>query len=242
MHSTKETESPDQDKLSVKIVRDMHATKETKEAVYKSHVKVSSDMYATKETESHDDQIRPHIRPSATMSSTTESTNVQETNFPRLKRSKDMDSNTETEAAVWKIKKPNVFGHPSQLTKFEPVELNVPKLKRSLQFHASLESELRDFGIKPKIRMSKTMYATKESDTSVIKRLRIKKSQEMWATKESEFIDHDKLRLEKFKAVNVYGHSSDSTVQKLLYGDKHSKSYDETGMYDEVIFLALGQK
>jgi hypothetical protein len=45
----------------------MHATKETKEAVYKSHVKVSSDMYATKETESHDDQIRPHIRPSATM-------------------------------------------------------------------------------------------------------------------------------------------------------------------------------
>jgi hypothetical protein len=58
MHSTKETESPDQDKLSVKIVRDMHATKETKEAVYKSHVKVSSDMYATKETESHDDQIR----------------------------------------------------------------------------------------------------------------------------------------------------------------------------------------
>jgi hypothetical protein len=37
-----------------------------------------------------------------------------------------MDSNTETEAAVWKIKKPNVFGHPSQLTKFEPVELNVP--------------------------------------------------------------------------------------------------------------------
>jgi hypothetical protein len=60
------------------------------------------------------------------------------------------------------------------------------------------------------------MHATKESDTSVIKRLRIKKSQEMWATKESEFIDHDKLRLEKFKAVNVYGHSSDSTVQKLL--------------------------
>jgi hypothetical protein len=47
----------------------MHATKETKEAVYKSHVKVSSDMYATKETESHDDQIRPHIRPSATMGS-----------------------------------------------------------------------------------------------------------------------------------------------------------------------------
>jgi hypothetical protein len=35
----------------------MHATKETKEAVYKSHVKVSSDMYATKETESHDDLV-----------------------------------------------------------------------------------------------------------------------------------------------------------------------------------------
>ncbi|VDI62651.1 gamma-tubulin complex component 6, partial [Mytilus galloprovincialis] len=228
-NATKETEGVEKDKYSIRMVGEMNATKEsTQEDEFKSHIKVRKDMHATKETESNDDEFRPHNKPNLMMSSTTESTNVQETSFPKLKRNKDMDSNTETEAAIWKIKKPSVFGHPSQMTKLDSVEIAAPKLKRSLHFHASLESELRDFGIKPRIRISKNMYASKESEPSVIKRLRIKKSEQMWATKESEMIDHDALRLEKFKTINVYGHSSDSTVQKLLYGDKHNRSYDDT--------------
>lgn len=231
-NATKETEGVEKDKYSVRLVGEMHATKESnQEDEYKRHIKVREDRHATKETESNDDKIRPHIKPNLMMSSTTESTNVQENNFPKLKRNKDMDSNTESEAAIWKIKKQSVFGHPSQMTKLDSVEIAAPKLKRSLHFHASLESELRDFGIKPRIRISKNMYASKESEPSVIKRLRIKKSEQMWATKESEMIDHDALRLEKFKSINVYGHSSDSTVQKLLYGDKHNRSYDETGNF-----------
>jgi hypothetical protein len=38
------------------------------------------------------------------------------------------------------------------------------------------------------------------------------------ASKESEFVDMDAVRRRKFLQHNVFGHSSDSTVQRLLYG------------------------
>lgn len=58
----------------------------------------------------------------------------------------------------------------------------------------------------------------------------------MSSTTESESVDREKLLRERFKQRNVHGHSSDSTVQKLLYGRKfgiHNDAADKKRMGDE---------
>lgn len=69
--------------------------------------------------------------------------------------------------------------------------------------------------------MSKTMTSTKESEPEEGWRPGIRMGT-VSASTESEAIDHDENRLQKFKSVNVYGHSSDSSVQTLLYGNRNA--------------------
>ena len=58
----------------------------------------------------------------------------------------------------------------------------------------------------------------------------------MSATAESESVDKEKMLRERFKQRNVHGHSSDSTIQKLLYGRKfgvHNDSAVDKGSIND---------
>jgi hypothetical protein len=198
-HASKESELLDKTKVGVKLSNLMSATTETEAKEYKPHLKSQEDMYATKE-----------------------SSETKEVSFPKLKGQTGSGVSTETQEQVWRVKPASVFGHVSQLSRQE-VQINVPRLKRPEEIYASLESDYKDYGIKPRIRMNKQMSATKESAQSDPQRPGIKFSQVMSATKQSEWVDMDKARLEKFRRQNIHGHSSDSTVQALLYGPKTDK-------------------
>lgn len=223
-HATTETVADDEHKLQIKLVKDMNVNKESEEdpSLSHTHIKMAEGMHATKETESHEEVV-PRRKPSTEMSATKESENERETDIPRMKKSKEMHGTKETESTVWVIKAANVFGHVSKMsTSDDEVVINAPRLKRYKHFHSSMESRFsRDFGIKPRIKMSKTMTSTKESEPEEGWRPGIRMGT-VSASTESEAIDHDENRLQKFKSVNVYGHSSDSSVQTLLYGNRNA--------------------
>jgi len=48
----------------------------------------------------------------------------------------------------------------------------------------------------------------------------------MSATKESEHVDHDLKRVQMFKERNVYGHATDSSVQRLLYDGRFTTNQE----------------
>lgn len=46
----------------------------------------------------------------------------------------------------------------------------------------------------------------------------------MSAIKESDPVDHEAIRRGRFLVRNVHGHMSDSTIQKILYGDAANRT------------------
>ncbi|XP_061177982.1 gamma-tubulin complex component 6-like [Saccostrea echinata] len=221
-HPSKETTDITTAKSQIHIVSDRHCSKESEPVENtKIGVKLSSHMSATTETESK--EYKPHLKSHGDMNATKESTETKEVSFPKRKGQEGSGVSAETQEKEWKVKPASLYGHVSQLSKQE-VQINVPRLKRPEEIYASLESDYKDYGIKPRIRMSKKMSATKESEATDGPRSGIKFSSVMSSTKESEWIDVDKARLEKFKRQNIHGHSSDSTVQALLYGPKRDKA------------------
>ena len=203
-NSSTESKREDKRKLNIRLSDQMQATTETEETAKKPHLKASADKFATKE-----------------------SVETKELNAPKLKGRQDLHATTETKPTEWRIKKKNTFGHVSQLSNRELV-IAAPRLKRPEQIYHSLESEsdFRDFGIKPKIRISKSMSATKETE-EIQTKSKIKFSEKMHATKESGYVDHDQMRLEKFRQQNLYGHASDSSVERLLYGPQVKELEEE---------------
>nr|XP_022343594.1 gamma-tubulin complex component 6-like isoform X1 [Crassostrea virginica] len=226
-HPSKESKDSKTSRPQIHMMADHHPSKESEpEGATKIGVKMSNQMSATTETEARD--YKPHMKSSSDMFSTKESTKTTEVSFPKLKHQEGSGVSKETEEKEWKVKPVSVYGHVSQLSRQE-IQINVPRLKRREEIYASLESaDYKDYGIKPRIRMSKHMSATRESEAGGgAQKPGIKFSQTMSSTKESEWVDVDKLRLEKFKQQNIHGHSSDSTVQALLYGPKTRKVEDE---------------
>lgn len=222
-HPSKESEDSKTSRPQIHMMADRHASKESEpEGATKIGVKMSNQMSATTETEARD--YKPHMKSCSDMFSTKESTKTTEVSFPKLKHQDGSGVSKETEEKEWRVKPVSVYGHVSQLSRQE-LQINVPRLKRREEIYASLESaDYKDYGIKPRIRMSKHMSATRESEAGGgAQKPGIKFSQTMSSTKESEWVDVDKLRLEKFKQQNIHGHSSDSTVQALLYGPKTRK-------------------
>ncbi|XP_021351064.1 gamma-tubulin complex component 6-like isoform X2 [Mizuhopecten yessoensis] len=217
-HATTETDPDDVHKSQIKQVQNISVNMESEEQQECLHIRMADGMHATKETESHEEVV-PHRKPNMEMNINKQST--EERQLPRMKKNAEMHGTKQTESTEWLIKKPSTFGQVSKMSALgDEFVIQAPRLKKFEHFHSSMESKFsKDFGIKPRIRMSKTMSSTTESKYVEDSRPRIKMGK-MSASMESERIDHDENRLEKFKSLNVHGHSSDSTVQKLLYGDR----------------------
>ena len=208
-HATTETVATDTSRPTIRRVEDRHTALETTEQESKPHLKTVEDRYANKPS--------------------------QETEYdkvPKLKRT-EMTSSVESEPVEWKIKKRSEFGHVSELSGI--YEVSVPKLKRSSVMSATKESDYMDYSIKPRIRMNKARSATKESDPDVQQaRPGIRISEKMFSAKESEYVDMDQKRTQMFKERNIYGHATDSTVEKLMYqgkfGIKEEEKLDSKGL------------
>ncbi|WAR25208.1 GCP6-like protein [Mya arenaria] len=229
MHATTET-STEVSKASVRTVEDRHASRESEaESEARPGVKAVGNQHISLQTQ--EDTARPHIRSYEDRHANKRSDEPEPDIAPKLKLGV-MHSSTESKPMEWKVKKQNVFGHVSQIS--DSYEFKMPKLKKSTQFSASRESEWStDFCIKPKIRINKLQTANTQSEDGETERRRaIKMSDRMSATKESEYIDHEKKRVQMFKERNVFGHATDSTVQRLLYEGKFGRSLnneDEEG-------------
>ncbi|XP_069123682.1 LOW QUALITY PROTEIN: gamma-tubulin complex component 6-like [Argopecten irradians] len=224
-HATSETNPDDTHKSQIKLVDNINVNKESEENPECLHIKLSEGMHATKESEPQED-IVPHRRTNPDISANKQST--EERDLPRMKKSEDMHITKQTESTEWLIKKSSTFGHVSKMSSsVDEFVVPAPRLKKSEHFHSSMESKFsKDFGIKPQVRMSKTMSSTTESKSVEVSRPQIKMGK-MSASTESEMVDRDENRLQKFKSFNVHGHSSDSTVQQLMYGDGKSKQETE---------------
>ncbi|KAL5014919.1 hypothetical protein ScPMuIL_009189 [Solemya velum] len=195
MHSTKESENIVEEKPHIKSVDDKHISQESEEAIHRTLVKINEERNVSKESEQPDED------------------------FVR-KRHGDSHISQETAPTEWKVKKQSFFGHVSQLSNLD-YEIVVPVLKHSNSMSASKESE--QIIMKPGIKMNEKMSSTKESEQtlgSYSVRPQIKMSQTRSSTKESESVDLDAITRKKFLQRNVHGHSSQSTVQKLLYGEQ----------------------
>ena len=197
MSATMETEGNESEKLHIRMSKSMHSTKETEEGAQKPHLKAVSDRGATLQCA---DEVR---------------------SIPKLARSSQFNIAMETVQSEWKIKKPNLFGHVSELSK-QDYTFQAPRLKRQRDRHANLESDFRDFAIKPRIHMHRTRSATAETEEQA-DRPTTRSIPGRSATMESEYVDMDGIRRQRFQEQNMFGHSSDSTVQRLLYGDKFGR-------------------
>lgn len=204
------------------MVEDQHASKETvTDVTNRPHIKTVSDKHVTQLSEP-EPESRPHIRSFDNIHANKPSDEPEHDNVPKLKLGV-MHSSSESKPMEWKIKKQNVFGHASQLS--NSYAFSVPKLKKSTLMSADRESDWStDFAIKPRIRINRKQTANTQSEELESKRSKIKMSDKMSATKESEFVDYDQRRLQMFKERNVYGHATDSTVQRLLYDGKFGQS------------------
>ena len=60
----------------------------------------------------------------------------------------------------------------------------------------------------------------------------IKLSTEINASTESEYVDVDRLRRERFWQRNVHGHSTDSSVARLLYGQSVTEMEPDTDVVE----------
>ena len=178
-------------------------------------MKTVGDKNITQES-SAEPEARPHIRSYDNVYTNKCSDAPEHDPIPKLKLGV-IHSTTESKPMEWKIKKQSVFGHATQLS---TVEFQLPKLKKSEHMSAMKESDWsKDYCIKPRIKINKQRMASTETEESHGRKA-IKMSDRMYATKESEYVDHDAIRLQMFKARNVHGHATDSTVEKLLYGGK----------------------
>lgn len=216
IQATSETSASEEGRTIVKFVEGHSASKESEgEKSVLMHIKMSGTLSATTETE--EKVLRSQIQQvpgcHANMQNQEEFQAI-----PKLRHHSAMNIATETESAEWKLKRPSLFGHVTQLSKSD-CTFHAPRLKRQLDKHANIETDFRDFAIKPHIRMHKTRCATAESSEQV-ERPQIHISKESHVSKESEYVDFDALRRKRFIALNVHGHSSDSTVEKLMYGDR----------------------
>ena len=214
---------------SVKMNQGMSASKESQaELDVIPHKKSVSKQHVSKQS-TPEEKKRKGMRKSKSMSATMES--VQETDPISKKKfvggkhvsqlsvepvkkmlikiDNERHPSHQSEPGKMKVFQRNMYGHPSQMSMASNYELIIPTVKIPRQLSPFDESDFGCFLVRP--RHKKTGDETDLPGVAM--------NRDRYSTKESEYIDYDKIRLEKFKAMNVHGHSSDSTVQRLLYGE-----------------------
>lgn len=217
----KESE-PQSDTRHIHTVGDKHISQQTTHELdpNKPHIKMSDNMKATTESKASDDQFTTRKKMVGSQHASVESEG-QIVEKPHLRIHPTLHANLQSQPDVILFNKQSRFGHVSQLSNLEQSFL-APKMKRT-PWHVSEESgDWACYLIKPgRKQKAKTKEYIPENDIDGPSTFRphIRINEKWHASMESAHVDVDQNRLEKFKAHNVYGHSSDSTVQKLLYGD-----------------------
>lgn len=202
-HVSKESEELSMTQVHIKMSQLMNATKETEEMPQKSRLKMIPGKSNTLESKAGDIEPRQHLKMNPVMNATKESES----------------------AAASKSRLPNIFGHISQISRME-FDILAPNLKRNSEMHATKESDWSEFSsyqIRPHRRKAvdgQSVDKETVSDDSRSLGFHIRMSQTVNALTESEHVDLDAARTERFRARNVHGHSSDSSVQVLLYGER----------------------
>lgn len=193
-------------KTYLKINCNMNATTETVPADVRYHTKTVSGRYSTLESNEYDGKGgRQHLK----MNPATSAAKASEETLP-------------------KIKLQNVFGHVSKISCLEFV--SVPRLKKAENMHATKESEwdgFTSYQIRPHRRKAVEGHSADKqtsNDGSLSCCSHIKMNKFMNALTESKFLDVEHLRTERFRSRNIHGHSSNSTIQHLLYGSKHTET------------------
>ena len=117
------------------------------------------------------------------------------------------------------VTKPGFFGHVSQLAGAD-YTIAVPRTRFNATMHATKESDWTDFTVRCNRRRHVTgRDVTTETQEVVSRRPHIKMNRYVGASTESEHVDASIVRVKRFRELNDHQrHSSDSTVQMLLYG------------------------
>ncbi len=237
------TMDPEPSKSSIRVSRDQHPSRETQEgeADIRRHTKASGVGHISKE--STEIPSRPHVKAISGMSATKESeTATSESSHihtvpgkhvsaesegttdyrPHIKMSSVGHASSETAQTPIRIKKPSFFGHVSELSGLEYV-IDAPRLKRHKDFHASMESDFFTYQVKSRPRLKKKVEGQdiaqeSQSQDAKQRKAHVHSVPDQHVSKESAPDESDGVRKKRFLESNIHGHSSDSTVQRLLYG------------------------
>ena len=216
-NSTRESESPTV-RSQIKTVDDRNACKETDSLDFVPHIKMNSGRSSV--TESVEEPMKPHLKSVDGRFSTLESTST-EVKRSHIKMNEETNALTETREVVSKRRPMNVFGHISQISRME-FDVPAPRLKRSTAMNVMKESEWSEFSsyqIRPHRRRHVEGQSVDKQTEETVLAGHVKMNKYVNAFTESEPVDVDNLKMERFRALNVHGHASDSSVQALLYGN-----------------------
>ena len=164
-HATQQSDDTVTSKPHLKMVANANILAETQQEAQRGHVRTSQTMSATKESEPGEDNHQmPHLKSREGVQVNMQSTEEREM-IPHRGFGQGIHSITrETESEEWLVKKQSRFGHSSQMSSGEPALAAIPRLRKVGQQHANVQSNFKDFSIKPKIRISSTMSASKQTD------------------------------------------------------------------------------
>ena len=218
--------TPNPEKPSTKLISGRHISEQSEESVQKYHTVMSKTMGATNESE--ECIPRSHLKSVENKHSSLESKPVEQKCY--IKCNLDRNATQQSSGEEVKVKPRSVFGHVSDLSTGEYI-IAAPKLKRGISKHPSMESDYKTFQVKPHRRKKVAGRGVEQLSEEVVYRAGVRVNPAHHPSVESSGLDIDKERLERFKQMNVKGHASDSTVQKLLYGQRHVQEDPEEGNY-----------
>ena len=239
-HATTESKQEAEHKSSVKVQQPNQVNTMSEARDLLPHTKLVGGTRITSQSEA-DSVTRPHIRQVSNKGASVETTaevperrqkklvagqhfshqSVEESLFPRsrLRRNPGLHANLQSVEERLIVKKRNLFGHVSQLSMGE-YEMLAPRVKKQ-QWHASQESDWFSYQVKCTRRKVTGQSVSAVSQEEATYKPQIRVSQTAHVSQQSADTDQDELRLTKFRQQNIHGHTSDSTAQRLLYGQDY---------------------
>ena len=143
-----------------------------------------------------------------------------------------------SDESVPPVPKPSFFGHVSELAGAD-YTIAVPKTRFHETMHAMKESDWTDFTVRC-IRRRHVIGQDITAETQEVTSYRphIKMNRRVGASTESEHVDASIIKIKRFRELNIHHrHSSDSTVQTLLYGKKFGSIQDAQSIVEGMFVL-----
>ena len=168
--------------------------------------------------------------------------NIDDVTLPKTPQEMEMTPHeslpaTTPHESVPAVIKPSFFGYASQLAGLD-YAISVPKTKPPKAMQASTESsQWKDFTVQcHRRRFVDGQSVNAETQEVTSHRPIIKFNRRFGASTESEYVDASIAKMKRFRELNRHDkHSSDSSIQKLLYGKAFGGIHDaqliDEGMY-----------